>query len=209
MPLETIACNNCGAPLEIPAGANFITCNFCHTSLAVHRGDSTSYTEIIAKVDDRTRKMAGELAQLRYNQELERIDREWEAERQTYLSKDKNGNAHEPTTFGAVLIGAIAIIFGIFWTCSSAAFGGFGNGPGWLGIVFALFGVGFAIHAHGQAIRFSQARDEYQQRRDNLSLEQFLPDDMKSTPSVPQATSGGDPLAFLKDEPDSRRRISD
>ena len=62
---EGITCGNCGAPLQVPPGVRFITCNHCHTSLAVHRSETATYTEKLDEIDARTQEMAGELAQLR------------------------------------------------------------------------------------------------------------------------------------------------
>ena len=54
----------------MPPEAQFVTCTHCHTSLAVRRSDSVTYTEKIAQIDQRTQEMEGELAQLRYDSEF-------------------------------------------------------------------------------------------------------------------------------------------
>lgn len=34
---ETLTCNSCGAPLEVPGTANVVTCNHCSCQLAIRR----------------------------------------------------------------------------------------------------------------------------------------------------------------------------
>ena len=51
MKLESLNCNKCGAPLQVPAGVNHLTCNHCGTPLVVRRTESISYTEKLAEVE--------------------------------------------------------------------------------------------------------------------------------------------------------------
>lgn len=98
MELESIACNNCGAPLEVPPGANFVSCNHCGSNLAVRRSTSVSYTENVDQIDQRTESMARQLAELRYHQELENLDRQWERERERYLVTNKHESERQETS---------------------------------------------------------------------------------------------------------------
>ena len=74
MNLDTIACNQCAAPLSIPEAAKFVTCNHCHANLAIRRNDSVKYTEIVEKIAEQTANLAEQVAHLRYQNELERIE---------------------------------------------------------------------------------------------------------------------------------------
>ena len=58
MELETLSCNNCGAPLEVPPGANFVTCAHCGSRLAIKRTDNASYTEVLDQIGQRTERMS-------------------------------------------------------------------------------------------------------------------------------------------------------
>ena len=40
MNAETLNCNNCGAPINVPAAAKYATCAHCGTQLAIRRTDS-------------------------------------------------------------------------------------------------------------------------------------------------------------------------
>jgi hypothetical protein len=75
--LETIACGNCGAPVRVPSGATYLTCRYCGSSLAVRHSESAAYTEVLERIDVRTDRMSADLAALRVQGEIERIDREW------------------------------------------------------------------------------------------------------------------------------------
>ena len=89
MNLQTIACNNCGAPLAVPASANYVTCNHCGSQLAVKRDVNVTYTEKIREIDQRTEAMQVELDQLRADSDLAKLERDWEYERQKYMITDK------------------------------------------------------------------------------------------------------------------------
>ena len=120
MEVETVACNNCGAPLEVGPGTNYVTCAHCGSRLVVKRTPTSVYTELLEKLDQKTDVMTRQLAQIAYQNELERIDREWEQERQGYLSTDKYGNKQEPTTVAALFGGVVMIGFGLFFAVTSS-----------------------------------------------------------------------------------------
>src|SRR5262245_6916663 len=113
MQLESLLCNHCGAPLQVPPDANFVICASCGSQLAVKRTPTVVYTEVLRKLDQRTRQMAADLRDLRLQSELEQVDREWEDERQQYLARSRSGWAREPTRGGAVRQG---ILMGVFST---------------------------------------------------------------------------------------------
>ncbi len=206
MQLETIACSNCGAPLQVPPSANFITCNHCQTSLAVHRNDSVSYTEKIARIDKRSQQMAGELAHLRYNDELARIDREWITERQKYVWKGQNGNYSEPTKWSATVWGISATLGGFLCLADTLR----GGGNGLIGLVIVGFGFGAAFYVNAKANELTRARGRYLRRRRELSVEQFLPDDMKPLPEpTPLTDATTEPLSLLRQQPHPARRVDE
>jgi LSD1 subclass zinc finger protein len=174
MNLETIACNQCGAPLSVPEGAKFITCNHCHANLAVRRNESVRYTEMVEKIAEHTANLAEQVAHLRYQNELERIDREWQQERDSFMITDKDGARHEPSEGAASIVFVLVIAFGIFWTIVAGA----------MFPPFALFGilfVGAAIYQmvsmRKKAQEYQQAQQAYKLRRNRLSAADFLPSD--------------------------------
>jgi DNA-directed RNA polymerase subunit RPC12/RpoP len=176
MPVESVSCNNCGAPLEVSASTNYVTCGHCGSRLAIKRTASAVYTELLEKLDQKTDVMARQLAELRYHAELERLDREWEQQRRGFLTKDKHGNLHEPTTAGAVLGGVVMIGFGLFFAVASGGMGAPFLFP-LVGLGFAGFGAYLLITGPVKAREFQKAQAEYHRRRAAVTVDQFLPPD--------------------------------
>src|SRR5438045_5577549 len=150
MEVQTLSCNNCGAPIDVPPQANFATCAHCGSRLAVRRTDSVAYTEVLGRIDKTTSHMSEDLQTLRQESELERIDREWQIEREQFMQRGRDGSSSVPSNSGTVVavIGAVgAIVFALFWIAMASSivgFGfatGFGGGPFNLAACFPLFGV--------------------------------------------------------------------
>lgn len=112
MELESVACNNCGAPLTVPEGVNFVTCSHCNSQLAVKRNESILYTERLTQLEGRTDTMADELQRLKMQQELNRLDDDWNSEKQTYMIRQKNGAGNLPDE-GAAIMGPVVSIIGL------------------------------------------------------------------------------------------------
>ncbi|HET6573820.1 MAG TPA: hypothetical protein VFG68_09480 [Fimbriiglobus sp.] len=172
MPVESVSCNNCGAPLEVGPWTNYVTCGHCGSRLVVKRTGSSLYTEILEEIDRKTDAMARQLAELRYNAELERIDREWEHERQGFLSTDKHGNKHEPNTFVAIFFGVVLIGFGLFFAVTAGSIGAPFFVP-LFGLAFSGFGVYILVTGPAKAREFQLAREAYHRRRNSLTPEQY------------------------------------
>lgn len=85
MQLETLNCNNCGAPLQVSESANFVTCAHCGSQLAVKRTETAHYTEVLTRLDARTTEIARGLQELKRQSELNAIDEGWQEERQKYM----------------------------------------------------------------------------------------------------------------------------
>ena len=176
MQVEAINCNKCGAPLEVSATTNFVTCGHCGSRLAVKRTGSSAFTELLEQLDQKTDAMARQLAELSYRSERERIDREWEQERAGFLTTDKHGKTHEPNAAGAVVMGLILIGFGLFFAVSSGSMGA----PSIFqiaGLGLAGFGVFTMIYGPKRAQEFERAKEAYRRRRAAVTVEQFLPKD--------------------------------
>lgn len=180
MDLQSMACGNCGAPLQMPAGVKFVTCNYCHSSLAVHRGESASYTEKIAELDARTETMAEDVARLRYESELARIDREWERESQNYFGETQRGELVDNNGYiGA--FGAVAAVCGMCWTIRAWLVG---SGTWSLGVLGMAIGIGLAVFAGSLSGELDEARRRYHERRRELD-EAFRSRGTGATAKVP------------------------
>jgi len=181
MQVDSLNCNHCGAPLSVPATTNYATCKHCGAKLVVRRTDSATYTELTEAIAKPLDQMADSLGKIAHEQELERIDREWEMERAQYLVEDNKGSREIPRRGTAFLGGLMVAGFGLLWTVmafsitSGPGFGAYGNdfGPaGNIGNCFPLFGILFiaagvlaAIMSYQKAGAYEQAQQRYQQRR--------------------------------------------
>ena len=165
MELTSISCGNCGAPLQVPPAARFVTCNHCRSQLAVKHSDTVTYTEKLEELDERTEELQEEVERLRYQSELARIDRDWEREKEQYMITDKNGRRREPSEIGSILGGVVAVGFGIFWMAMASSQAG---GLALFGIVFILFGIGASIYGYVRAQDFRRAERAYRRRRYGL-----------------------------------------
>ena len=73
-----VNCNRCGAKVDAVPGARHATCARCHAPLVVLRTPTSAFTDVEAR-----------------QKELDRIDREWEAEKeQLHTSTTYNGRRH-------------------------------------------------------------------------------------------------------------------
>lgn len=165
MPLEAIACNQCGAPLQVPDAAQFVNCNHCGASLAVRREESVTYTEVLSQLSQQTANLAEQVAHLRYQNAVDQVDRNWEAQRQAMLHRNKDGSTYEPNSTFSIIVGGALVAIGIILTAGTRA-GGFGLGFVGLGLFFAVAG-GFA------GARFEKAKAAYRKRRARLTVDQF------------------------------------
>jgi hypothetical protein len=137
----------------------------------------TAATDAVAET------LAAQLAETRYQNELARIDREWQIEREKYMAPDRYGRRHVPTVGTGRATSLIGGIFGAFWTIMAFAItsGAPNDGPFvFAKVFFPLFGVAFTvgaiaygIHLVGKAEAYNRAFAEYQKRREAVNRAHF------------------------------------
>jgi hypothetical protein len=162
-----VTCNKCGAALDVPAGARFVTCTYCGSRLEVHRSGGAAYTEVLESIEQHTERIAEDVGQIRMQNEVERLDREWMMRREQLMVTGKNGTRHVPGRFGALIGAAVAGVFGVFWTVTATAAGA----PGFFrlfGVFFVLFAIAGGIYAFTKAGEYEQTEREYHRRRAEL-----------------------------------------
>jgi hypothetical protein len=150
---------------------------FARAKAAVIAGSNTPSGEPLGQ------HLADQLAEVRYQNELARIDREWQIEREKYMIADKYGRRHVPTAgmgLGAAVVGGV---FGALWTIFAFALtsGGPDVGPfpivkvvfPLFGVVFTVAAVGYGLHAYSKAQQYEKAHAAYQARRRNVRPDQF------------------------------------
>jgi LSD1 subclass zinc finger protein len=170
MKAESLVCNNCGAPLSVPRNANYVVCAHCGSHLAIKRTESAHYTEVLQRLDERAEQMSESLEAIQLQNELERIDREWQIEREKYRIEGRNGSSTLPSGGGAivaVIAGVVAVLFGVVWTNMASSMGA----PGWFpffGLIFimaALVGVASNVM---KSSSYSRAEQNYLRRREEV-----------------------------------------
>ena len=164
MNARKVCCQGCGADLDIAEDLRFVTCNFCGSKLEIVHDKTTTHSRLLEKIGRQTNEMAGDLKVIKLQNELERLDREWERFRGKTLVSDKNGNISEPsaggTAFGGIfgIVGAIAFIF----ITSQGGAPAFVPLFGIVIIAFALFNMSRGL---GKAHEFSATRSKYEAKR--------------------------------------------
>ncbi len=117
---------------------------------------------------------ADHLEEIKAQNELAQIDREWGMERENYMVTGKYGRKYIPDKVSSVFEGIFAVGFGIFlmsMTTSMTGFGGAGVFSAFplLGILFILFCVGASFWSFVQAELYEEAQERYQRRREILT----------------------------------------
>jgi len=171
MPLDALNCNQCGAPLSVPAEANFVTCHGCGQSLAILRNETVSYTQARVALEQKTASLSKEVAHLRYQQAAAELDRAWAEERRELADSDRDGRIVIPSRGWSLFCGVFIVGSGLF-VMGHAAIN--------LDTTFVLFGVGllFAGVLAGcwgcfKATAYEQAEAEYRRQKSQLTVESF------------------------------------
>lgn len=131
--------------------------------------------------------LANQLAEVKHQNELAQIDREWEIERQKYLIWGRYGSAYVPTAgmgIGAAVVGGV---FGLFWTIMAMSitsggpdFGAFSVAKVFFplfGVVFTVAAIGYGMYVYSRAQKYQDAFAAYKARRTRVM-------------SVPDAAAG-------------------
>ena len=161
-----VTCNHCGAALDVPAATRFVTCTYCGTRLEVHRSGGAAFTEILQSIDQRTGQIAEDVEQIRRQNDLEQIDREWAMRREQLMVTTKHGGRTAPSRIASVFAIAVALVFGSLWLKAGSH-----GAPGAM-ILFGLLVVGGIIVSAAftffKAGDFEQAERDYHRRRDEI-----------------------------------------
>lgn len=122
-----------------------------------------------------TTKMDSELAMaahfdaVQMQNDIDRLEREWQVERENYMLRGKHGGRYVPTRAMSILTGVLMTGFGVFWTFSATSASGAAL-MSFLGIIPILVGIGFGIYSHSKAVAYEQAYERYERRRERLLL---------------------------------------
>lgn len=156
MNLVSVSCNNCGAALNVPEKTKFVTCNYCKSQLKVQSSGETYYTEIL----DEIRDVADDVETIKLQNRLERLDREWEMQRRSFMVRDNDGTESVPTTGGSIVGMLVIVGFGLFWTTGTI---NAGAPPlfSFLGVVFIITGIFKFISSSSKASNYQVVKQQY------------------------------------------------
>jgi hypothetical protein len=194
MTTEIVHCNRCGAALQVASTTNFVTCNHCGTNLAIRRSANATFTE--AAGDKALQMVAEHLGEISQQNEMARIDREWQIERENYMIADRYGRRSIPSPTASVIGGFVVVAFGIFWTIMAFGItsgfpaemgGGFAKIFPLFGIIFIIAGAGFSIYAYNKAQAYREAYQAYQRRRQEALRGQKHPGQTAPPPDSPSS----------------------
>ncbi|MEQ8819096.1 MAG: zinc ribbon domain-containing protein [Sumerlaeia bacterium] len=171
-----LTCNHCGAPLDVAENANFVTCGHCGSRLKIERTESSYSTSVLESIDRRTQDIQEDIEVLHLQNDLERLDREWEHERESLLMYDKHGRAHEPskaTTIAQAIFGVVFLVVAFTLVTGGNAFRTFGSAlPSMLFMVVAaivvLGLVAGLFRSFGKAGHYATRQSDYHARRHRL-----------------------------------------
>jgi hypothetical protein len=194
MSIDRVSCSQCGEQLQVPDTTRYVTCGQCRTSLVVRRSGSSIFTEPVAGASPAppaSRATSPDLRDLQRQQEINRLENElnrldidWEREKEGYKVSGRYGHRYLPKKGASVIGGVVITVFGIFWTFM--AFGittGFnrdvpgngGGGPGFpftcfplFGVLFIVVGIGTSVYAYHKAGQYERAEQRYFDRKARL-----------------------------------------
>jgi hypothetical protein len=194
----SVRCHSCGTPIEAPTQARYLTCDRCGASLLLRHEGGVYFTEpvraedreAIAQTpsaalpealpaareradDSRVDRLESEVDRLHLENELLRLDADWDRDRARYMMRSRSGQLIVPSpTAGLVfaIIGASLLGLGLLGGMILALIAG---SPEPLFCAFfplslggALLGVGLFTRYRG--LRYQEARRAYQRERDYL-----------------------------------------
>ncbi len=161
-----LCCQGCGADLQVTEDVRFVTCNYCQSKLEIVRDASVTHTRVLEKLERTTERIAGNLKVIELQNDLERLDREWESERSSMMVRGENGQVSAPSTAASVIGGIFAIGFGIFFMVSTSFMGL--SLFSVFGLIFAGIGIFNLIQGSAKASKFRNAQYDHHMRRNRL-----------------------------------------
>ena len=165
--LISLRCDHCGAPIDVKAKAKFVTCGFCHASLAIHHTGSSYSTEMLEDLKQTTDALVKDVAQIKHNAALDRLDEQWERRRLKLLGTNKEGHqiTQPPNQAAMIIMPGCVIVFGLFWTLFAATIF---PPMALFGIVFIGMAIFGTISSHSKMGTYKAERQRYMRERQSL-----------------------------------------
>ena len=169
MKITRVCCQGCGANLEVDETIRFVTCNYCQARLEVVHDASTTHTRVLEEIREDTRRMVDNLRVIELQNDLERLDREWENRKESFMVRGKNGHSYLPSTIGSTVGGIVAGILGLAMLGLIVSSTGPANGMlmpfGCFGLLVAGVGIFGSISGLSKARAYREQLEEFQAAR--------------------------------------------
>lgn len=114
--IQSVHCDNCGAPLKIPDGVRYVTCQHCAANLQVEHTADVIYTQSIEEVSRRVDETQTRLRELETQQKMNRmaqLDADWDSKKRellgTTVEPELGKNDWVWVIAGVVIVGLIAV----------------------------------------------------------------------------------------------------
>jgi hypothetical protein len=111
------------------------------------------------------------LDEIKRQNEIERLDREWQMERERYMVAGRYGQRYLPSRGMSVIGGIMIVGFGIVWTGMASSMGAPFFFP-MFGVIFILAGIAVSLYTFLKAGAYEEAFRRYQMRRATLLARQ-------------------------------------
>lgn len=167
MKVTKVCCQGCGADLQIDESIRFVTCNYCGARLEVVHDATVTHTRQLDKIERTTEQLADNLKVIELQNDLERLDREWDNQRTSLLVRGKNGHVSEPSSVGSMSTGIIMIVFGVFWMGMATSMGAPSFFP-LFGLVFIGAAIFNMVNGTAKANAYQNGLHEYEFKRQRL-----------------------------------------
>ena len=167
--ISKVACQGCGAVLEVDESVRFVTCRYCASRLEICHDPSTIYSKLLEDVVRTQKSAERELRLIRLERQLDRLDKTWKSFADSVSRKAKDGTLHEPSGSDSILVMVLTVFIGFLLLLVSLD-----SWDRWPLALLALgvFFTGWTIsrHAKRRAREFARTRRSYLKRRTALKL---------------------------------------
>ena len=110
MRITHVRCHGCGAGLTVNETVRFVTCNYCNAQLEVVHEPSVTHTKLLEEVVRSTEHLASRMKVVELQNDLLKLERDWDQVRERCLIRDQQGTLQEPSVITAKMIAGAAMI---------------------------------------------------------------------------------------------------
>lgn len=160
-------CIHCGATLRVAQDAAYVCCHYCKAELQIVRDGPELTTRLLGEMNE---NLGQKLDVLRMQNEVERLDREWSLERESFMVSNKNGARSLPSVTSSIFAGGLMAVMGLVGTVTVAK----ATAPPFvilMPVVLLVAGIVNAFIGTSKASAHDTAEAAYQARRRALLAE--------------------------------------